>query len=56
MKKKVTNEERRLLAAIILSGICANFQYPIPTTDEAKTAINLARYIVNQLDNGKEVK
>ena len=56
MKKSITPKEHRLLASIILSGLCANAYHHYPSTYHVKDAIALLDRLLTTFDDPQEVK
>ena len=50
MKKPISSKERRLLATIILSGLCANAYHPYPSTYHVRDAITLLDRLLTNLE------
>ncbi len=56
MKRTIKPQERRFLATIILSGLCANAYHHYPSTYHVKDAIALLDRLLTTLDDPQEVK
>lgn len=56
MKDTISLQERRLLATMILSGLCANPDYPYHPSQHVMTAVSLLDELLSELPNPSEVK
>jgi len=48
-KNTPLEEHLWLMSAIILAGICSNYSNQVPSSDDAKRAINLSLSLLSQL-------
>ena len=56
MKGTIKTQERRLLASIILSGLCANSYYHFSPALHVKDAIAILDRLLTTLEEPREVK
>ena len=56
MKRTIKPQERRFLATIILSGLCANSYYHFSPALHIKDAVDLLDRLLTVLDEPHEVK
>jgi hypothetical protein len=56
MKESISPQERRLLAAIILTGIFSNSHYTCTESYHVSTAIHLLDKLLTDLDKPYEMK
>ncbi len=56
MKRAINPKERRLLASIILSGLCANSYYHFSPALHVKDSVDLLNRLLSALDEPQEVK
>ena len=56
MKKSISPKEHRLLASIILSGLCANSYYHFSPALHVKDAIAILDRLLTTLEEPREVK
>lgn len=56
MKDTISLQERRLLATMILSGLCANPDYPYHPSQHVMTAVDLLDELLSALPDQTEEK
>lgn len=56
MKDSISLQERRLLATMILSGLCANPDYPYHPSQHVMTAVDLLDELLSALPDQTEEK
>ena len=56
MKEPITLQERRLLAAIIFSGFCANSRYHYNPEYDIPDAVKLLDKLLSAIEESNEVK
>ena len=56
MKDSINPQERRLLAAIILAGLCANSYHKYSSVLHVSTAVQLLNKLLAVIEAPKEVK